>query len=557
MRGRRLARRIFHPEEIRGPPDRSGRRSGIFPGHAPPTHSPHSPRRCSASRRPRSRTPPCRARAAPSAPAYRRLHLRTDTLSVFDQRMDVQVTLVDRADQGHRRRRLSCQRPGLHRVRAPPSSATRAGSKGCGSRAATRTTCSQQHEPARELPRRPRRRRDVRRPRQRGVQRSGRRRHLARRRRRATASSTSPATTCSAAGPHGHDQLRGAPSAVSVTLIDDVQFDDGRPASDRLVGVENLIGSAYNDSLTGTDGPNVIPRAPGWTRLRALGGDDAPQRPGGRRRHRRRRRHRHRHLRRPHRRRHGLTRQHRRRRRERRDDNVRTDVENVEGGSGPDTFIAQASTPVRTAQWQRRRRHLNAGAGDDEVNGGAGNDTSSAPPGTDQYDGEAGIDTLDYSSRSGEFTEDITITLANRCWSRATTAAPSDGPAGNRDNARNFEGAMTGDGNDIVTGTDSPAITTGHGVDTSTPAPATTSLHPRRQEGQPRRLRDRHGHDRGRLPARLQQRRRAPAARRLRDLPAVEAPSSGPSPSTITSTRPGHGASRPATGSAASSDGCS
>jgi Ca2+-binding RTX toxin-like protein len=260
-----------------------------------------------------------------------------------------------------------------------------------------------------------------------------------------------------------------APSAVDVTLIDDVQFDDGIAGEpDRIVGVEDLYGSAYDDRLFGTDGANLILGRAGNDTIRALAGDDLIDGEQG-----------------------GddiggggnfdtVTYEDRTAAvtvtlnsiagdgQANENDNVRHDIENLEGGSGPDTFTAQADLVKKnTLNGNGGADTLNGAAGNDEVNGGTGDDTIIGDVGSDSYDGGGGTDVLDYSNRSGEFTEDVAVTLSNS--DDLDDGGASDGPAGARDNARNMEGAKTGDGNDSVTGdTSSGTISTGRGNDTVT-----------------------------------------------------------------------------------------
>ncbi len=286
----------------------------------------------------------------------------------------------------------------------------------------------------------------------------------------------------------GHDLLAGgaatdtvsysaAPSAVNVTLIDDVTFDDGPSGDgDRITGIENAIGSPYNDVLKGTDGPNTMSGRAGNDVMRGFAGNDLQDgdegaddigggldvdtvtyaertagvvvslnsltgdgEPGE-------------------------------------GDNIRADVENLKGGSGPGELFGQASTPVANRfDGNGGVDTLDGAAGEDEINGGAGNDTVIGDVGRDSYDGGTGTDMLDYSNRSDEFTEDVEVTLANSLLIAGNDGGPSDGPVDDRDNAWGFEGVTTGDGDDKVTGTDfADTIITGKGVDEVEPAPATT-----------------------------------------------------------------------------------
>ncbi len=70
-------------------------------------------------------------------------------------------------------------------------------------------------------------------------------------------------------------------------------------------------------------------------------------------------------------------------------DNVMSDVENVQGGSGNDTIVGSAAD-----------NKFMGGAGDDSLDGGAGNDTLIGQAGADTMFGNTGIDTTDYSAQT-------------------------------------------------------------------------------------------------------------------------------------------------------------
>lgn len=116
-------------------------------------------------------------------------------------------------------------------------------------------------------------------------------------------------------------------------------------------------------------------------------------------------------------------------------DNVKNDVEDIVGGSGDDQLTGNKNDNVMTG-----------GLGDDILRGEAGNDTfleGAVDSGSDIFIGGAGVDTVDYSLRTGN----LTITMDG--------AAADDGLAGEGDDVRgDVEGVLCGSGDDDVTGND-------------------------------------------------------------------------------------------------------
>jgi Ca2+-binding RTX toxin-like protein len=134
-------------------------------------------------------------------------------------------------------------------------------------------------------------------------------------------------------------------------------------------------------------------------------------------------------------------------------DNVRTDVEDLRGGSNDDTLTG--STGDNQIQGAEGNDTLNgiggddelsgdfqfSSAGDDTLNGGDGDDRLFGAAGADDMTGGSGFDYADYS-RSGFGTRTLTIdNVAN------------DGAAGENDNVRvGVEGVIGGTGPDTITG---------------------------------------------------------------------------------------------------------
>ena len=131
-----------------------------------------------------------------------------------------------------------------------------------------------------------------------------------------------------------------------------------------------------------------------------------------------------------------------------RKDNILTDVENVNMGSGNDTI--RGSTNVNV---------INGGAGDDVINGYSGADVMDGGPGADDFTGSTAVDTVTYADRAGP----VTVTGENV----ANDGDASDiGAGGKKDNVRgDVETIVGGSGNDTITGGSVANTLTGNGGD--------------------------------------------------------------------------------------------
>ena len=139
----------------------------------------------------------------------------------------------------------------------------------------------------------------------------------------------------------GHEHFNGqdgsdtvsyanANAGVTVNLADRTQNLGSFVVADRFISIENLIGSRYNDSLTGDDEANVLTGGDGVDGLIGGGGDDT-----------------------------------------------------LYGGTGNDIVFGEAGNDI-----------LDGGADDDIISGGADNDTLTGGAGNDALSGDAGNDTL-------------------------------------------------------------------------------------------------------------------------------------------------------------------
>jgi Ca2+-binding RTX toxin-like protein len=119
-------------------------------------------------------------------------------------------------------------------------------------------------------------------------------------------------------------------------------------------------------------------------------------------------------------------------------DNIGADVENLVGGSGND-FMA-GGTAANGLSGGGGNDTLTGGAGNDSLDGGAGDDTLLADGGADTLTGGDGRDLADYSSR----TEPLSISLDNYA---------QDGAAAEGDNVKSdVEDVLGGSGDDGLTG---------------------------------------------------------------------------------------------------------
>jgi Ca2+-binding RTX toxin-like protein len=226
-----------------------------------------------------------------------------------------------------------------------------------------------------------------------------------------------------------------ATSAVTVDLGITTAQNTGGAGNDRLIAIENLIGSAYNDTLTGDGGNNALSGGSGNDALQGGAGNDtidggagtdtatyaaaaaavtvslattAAQNTGGA----------------------GTDRL--------------TSLENLTGSAFNDTLTGNTGANV-----------IEGGAGNDTLQGGSGNDTLIGGTGNDTLDGGSNTDTASYASATAA----VTVSLA-------TTAAQNTGGAG-ADRLSNIENLTGSDFNDTLTGsTGNNVIDGGAGNDT-------------------------------------------------------------------------------------------
>ena len=130
-------------------------------------------------------------------------------------------------------------------------------------------------------------------------------------------------------------------------------------------------------------------------------------------------------------------------------DNVRTDVERIYGGSGPDLLSGADATA----------NLLNGGPGDDALWGLGQNDTLTGGPGADDLNGGAGVDMASYAERTTA--QPVVVDIDDL--SDDGGSADQNG-AGTRDNVRSDVEAVTGGGGgDRLTGSNAPNTLSGGG----------------------------------------------------------------------------------------------
>ena len=209
-------------------------------------------------------------------------------------------------------------------------------------------------------------------------------------------------------GGAGNDTIRGgtgtdtasyenASSAVTVNLTTGTA--SGGAGSDTLSSIENITGSAYNDTLTGDSGANVISAGAGNDTINGGAGDDTIDGGAG----------------------------------------IDT-VTYTTSGSGVNVNLAtgvatgglgtDAVSNVENATGSAHNDTLTGDAGANTLDGGAGNDTLAGGEGDDTLSGGAGTDTADYSAATGAVTVDITL------------AGPQDTGGAGVDTLTSMEGAI-------------------------------------------------------------------------------------------------------------------
>ena len=255
-------------------------------------------------------------------------------------------------------------------------------------------------------------------------------------------------------GGPGADQLFGGPDSDTISYEGSktgvfVRLRDGAArygdaAGDVYKDVENVIGSAYNDTLSGNNRPATGSTRAGDNTLRGGRGDDRLYGGSGNDRL------------------YGD------------DGNDRVfgggdddalyggagndwlqggpDADQLEGGDGDDTLYGGGTTTYTGRVGREDRDTLKGGkgndiliggAGDDALEGGEGNDTLRSGPGADRLDGGAGEDTVSYADSDEKVRVDLTVSGAGGA--AADPQNPSDADGDGFTGIENVEGSRRGD----------------------------------------------------------------------------------------------------------------
>lgn len=211
-------------------------------------------------------------------------------------------------------------------------------------------------------------------------------------------------------GEAGSDSVSyaSAASGTTVNLVTVTAQNTGGAGIDTILNFENLIGSAYNDTLTGDSNANIIEGGSGNDTLNGAGGTDtlSYQSAGS-----------------------GIT------------INLATATGQNTGGAGTDTI-----SNFENLRGSTYNDTLTGTSGNNVIEGGAGNDT---------INGQGGIDTLTYANAAGAVTVSLAVATAQN-----TSGAGTDTIS----NMENLTGSANGD---TLTGsTAANTIDGGNGDDT-------------------------------------------------------------------------------------------
>jgi glucose/arabinose dehydrogenase len=215
-----------------------------------------------------------------------------------------------------------------------------------------------------------------------------------------------------------------SPAAVTLNLL--TGLGSGSDAQgDILTGIENIIGSAFDDTLTGDTGPNVLAGGPGADALTGHGGIDTADYSSSSA---------------------GV--------------NVTLGGSGTGGDAQGDTLSGIeniiGSALVDTLTGDTNANTLTGGSGADTLNGGGNNDTLIGGPGGDTLNGGTETDTADYSSSS----LGVTVNL------QTNTGSNGDAQGDTFNSIENIIGSAFGD---MLTGdSGANAFNAGNGDDTLT-----------------------------------------------------------------------------------------
>jgi Ca2+-binding RTX toxin-like protein len=211
----------------------------------------------------------------------------------------------------------------------------------------------------------------------------------------------------------------GRTTGVSVRLngvADDGNDVDDGSRDDNVLNVENVAGTDGDDFIQGDAGANTFDGNGGDDSLQGLGGPDTLVGDRG--------------------------------------------GDTLNGGEGDDTLEGDVINGTDIAadvliggpggdslRGRSGDDRLQGDDGDDRIEGGNGRDTIDGGPGADDQQGDSGIDTVLYSNR----TLPVRLTLGDVS---GDDGDATDGPENARDTVRFIEHAITGEGDDVIEGSD-------------------------------------------------------------------------------------------------------
>ena len=226
-----------------------------------------------------------------------------------------------------------------------------------------------------------------------------------------------------------------ATAGVTASLATGTASNDGDSGSDTFTAIENLTGSAYNDTITGSTGANTLNGGDGNDTLKGGAGNDTLDGGGGT---------------------------------DTADYSADAAAVTVNLGSGTATDGSSGTDSLSNLEnviGSAYNDTITGSSSANTLNGGDGNDTLKGGAGADTLDGDGGTDTADYNTAAAA----VTVSLAS-----GTTSNDGDGSSDTLTDIENVTGSAYNDtitgstGNNVINGgsAGNDTITAGDGDDT-------------------------------------------------------------------------------------------